>query len=158
MKLDKAEVFTFLSGPFSNFTIVTLSYDNITFTSTEQLFMYMKAKHFKDQDSMTKLSTPLHPRDAKQIGREVKNYKDDEWDKVRYSYMLEANKLKYQNSYFKTSLLNTKDRLLIECNPKDFIWSCGLRFDDPKVLDKASWKGKNLLGEVLMEIRDQLQQ
>ena len=38
----------------------------------------------------------------------------------------------------------------------DRIWGIGLAEDDPKAWNKKSWRGKNLLGEVLTRVRDKL--
>ena len=38
-------------------------------------------------------------------------------------------------------------------NGKDTIWGIGLYANDDDVLDESKWKGRNLLGEVLMQIR-----
>ena len=42
-----------------------------------------------------------------------------------------------------------------QCNTLiDQIWSCGLAENDPLILDPKNWTGQNLLGKVLMEVRD----
>lgn len=43
-----------------------------------------------------------------------------------------------------------------EANPKDSIWSCGLAANDPDIFDQSKWKGQNLLGKILMQIREEL--
>ena len=68
--------------------------------------------------------------------------------------MYKVNLAKYtQNSLFFETLMNTKELVLCEANGKDPIWGCGLYADNDKILDSSNWRGKNLLGEVLMEIR-----
>ena len=146
----------FLRGPFSNFQYCpSLIIDNIKFANTEQAFMYYKALHFKDNESMEKIKNETNPYKAKQLGRLVKGYVDSEWDSVRYKYMLKVNMAKYtQNSNLFDSLINTKNLILVETNPRDNIWAIGLSADDNSVLDQTKWKGQNLLGKVLMEIRE----
>ena len=43
-----------------------------------------------------------------------------------------------------------------EANPRDTRWAIGLAADDDRVLDESKWKGENLLGKVLMQVRDEL--
>ena len=43
-----------------------------------------------------------------------------------------------------------------EVNFKDSVWSCGLAANDPDIFDETKWKGQNLLGKVLMQIRKEL--
>jgi len=102
------------------------------------------------------LAPTLDPWEAKALGRQVKNYTDQVWTKVRYTRMLEVNREKYKNSRYRKLLLDTGDKLIVECNPKDPVWGIGLSETDPATLDQSQWKGQNLLGEVLMQIRKEL--
>lgn len=149
----------FLRGPFSNFVIADITYRGYSFQTTEQAFMYAKAVEFNDEETALKLLDPLlEPWDAKKLGREVKNYNEQVWSKVRYTRMLEVNREKYKNDSYAKLLLATRDKILVECNPRDTIWGIGLAEEDPRSLNKDDWKGQNLLGEVLMQIRKELQE
>lgn len=149
----------FLRGPFSNFVTTDITYRGYSFQTTEQAFMYAKAVEFNDEETALKLLDPfLEPWDAKKLGREVKNYNEQVWSKVRYTRMLEVNREKYKNSSYANLLLATRDKILVECNPRDTIWGIGLAEDDSRCFNKEQWKGQNLLGEVLMQIRKELQE
>ena len=39
---------------------------------------------------------------------------------------------------------------------KDLNWACGWHLDDPGRMNISEWRGKNLLGFALMEVREQL--
>ena len=61
-----------------------------------------------------------------------------------------------QNDELRQKLLDTEDAYLVECAYKDLNWACGWhRFDLPRK-DIAQWRGKNLLGFALMEVRGQI--
>lgn len=45
-------------------------------------------------------------------------------------------------------MVNTKST-----NGNDRVWGIGLYASDDRVLDQSKWKGRNLLGNVLMDIR-----
>ncbi|MEL7231218.1 MAG: NADAR domain-containing protein, partial [Pseudomonadota bacterium] len=44
----------------------------------------------------------------------------------------------------------------VEASPVDRIWGIGLAADDPDLENPYLWKGQNLLGFALMEVRDML--
>ena len=149
----------FLRGVFSNFQRCTnLKVRNVTFSTTEHAFMWLKAKHFKDNDAAQKILSSHNPAEAKLIGRSVRGFNVDEWAKVCYEYMLEVNRAKYQqNPVYAQYLLNTGTKILAETNGKDVIWGIGLYADNDRVLKESTWAGKNYLGKVLMQVRDELQ-
>ncbi|MCB1812078.1 MAG: NADAR family protein, partial [Candidatus Competibacteraceae bacterium] len=53
-------------------------------------------------------------------------------------------------------LRNTNQRILVEASPKDRIWGIGLAANDPRAENPNLWKGLNLLGFALMEVRGRL--
>ena len=59
-----------------------------------------------------------------------------------------------QNADLKQLLLNTGDAILAECAVKDLIWGIGLSMKDPNRFDMNKWRGENLLGKVLMKVRE----
>ena len=38
----------------------------------------------------------------------------------------------------------------------DRIWGVGLAVEDARIFDERKWRGQNLLGKALMEVRDYL--
>ena len=59
-----------------------------------------------------------------------------------------------QNADLKQLLLNTGDAILAECAVKDLIWGIGLSMKDPNRFDMNKWREENLLGKVLMKVRE----
>ena len=53
-------------------------------------------------------------------------------------------------------LHGTGDRVVVEASPRDRIWGIGLAEDHVDATDPERWKGLNLLGFVLMDVRDAL--
>ena len=53
-------------------------------------------------------------------------------------------------------MLATLGTILVEASPWDKIWGIGLAKDNPKALDKRNWRGKNLLGYILTDVREEL--
>ena len=52
-------------------------------------------------------------------------------------------------------LLSTEDSILAEASPKDTVWGIGLTAAAAEKTDPSEWPGENLLGKVLMELRDE---
>jgi ribA/ribD-fused uncharacterized protein len=150
----------FYTNWMSNWTPnnLNISYDNYEFTNSEQLFMYLKAKFFKDEDKAKEIIVlGYNPKIAKQLGREVKNYNDLEWSKVRFDMMYIACLAKFKSSKDLTNkLLATDNKILVEASSIDPVWGILLSENDDKILDEKNWKGQNLLGKVLMKVREEL--
>jgi len=53
-------------------------------------------------------------------------------------------------------LLATGEKMIAEASPVDLVWGIGLSVDDDAILDEVNWTGNNLLGKVLMSIRQAL--
>lgn len=145
----------FWNSIFSNFYPCTFNFKGMTFKSSEQAFMWCKARHFGDVPSCIAILETNTPKEAKQLGRLVKNFNDKEWDKVRFNYMVEVLTAKFdQNKSLKDTLLNTGTRCFVEGSPYDSLWGIGIYWQDPACLDPSKWKGKNLLGQALDKVKE----
>ena len=60
------------------------------------------------------------------------------------------------NPALRSTLLSTGDAYIAEASIKDTVWGIGLRLGDPRVKDPRKWKGGNLLGRTLMQVREKL--
>lgn len=141
--------------PFSNFYHKPFTYKGYPLLFSEQGFMLEKAQLF-DPSMIDKIVHATRPDEAKQYGREIKNYKDKVWANRRYDAMVKVLTAKFQDPELKAILLRTGDRILVEASPYDRIWGVGLAENDPRILDERNWRGQNLLGKALMQVRDQL--
>ncbi|MEO0340141.1 MAG: NADAR family protein, partial [Bacteroidota bacterium] len=87
----------------------------------------------------------------------VRGFKPEVWDENKVEIVVEGNFHKFsQAPELKEFLLNTKDRILVEASPYDKIWGIGLNAQAEGIENPDTWKGQNLLGFALMEVRDQL--
>ena len=132
--------------------------NDLEFFNSEQYFMWMKAITFGDDETAEKILKKGHnPKTAKALGREVKNYDDKKWNEIRYKVMVDANYFKYsQSEELKELLLNQEfnGKHFCEASPKDRIWGVGMGECDPLIDDEKNWKGQNLLGKALDEVRE----
>ena len=71
--------------------------------------------------------------------------------------ILNGNYAKFtQNEALRQFLLSTGDSVLVEASPYDTIWGIGIDPENPNVQDPRQWRGQNLLGFALMEVRDEI--
>ena len=61
-----------------------------------------------------------------------------------------------QNEDLKQMLLDTGDAWLVECAHSDINWACGIRLNEDERFDSSKWRGQNILGFALMEVRSVL--
>lgn len=142
---------------FSQWWVATFIHEQTTFSSAEHWMMAEKARLFNDTETYDRILTCKTPAEAKKLGRMVQGFDQNIWEQQSYAIVVQGNYLKFsQHTALKEFLLQTQDRVLVEASPVDPIWGIGLAEDHPDVLDPDKWKGTNLLGFALMEVRDQL--
>ena len=124
------------------------------YQTAEHFMMAEKASLFGDSEAALKAVQASNPGEAKKIGRSVKGFIKSLWLQKRFSIVVNGNLGKFgQNKELKEFLLSTDQRVLVEASPVDKIWGIGLGADDPRIENPNLWKGENLLGFALMEVR-----
>ena len=119
--------------------------------------MYQKARLFEDRDSAEQILAEKNPARQKQLGREVRDYQHELWAQHRFGIVWYGNYLKFsQHEDLRKRLLATGDKIIAEASPVDLVWGVGFDAEDDRILDTRNWRGKNLLGKVLMSLRDGL--
>jgi ribA/ribD-fused uncharacterized protein len=90
------------------------------------------------------------------LGRAVKGFNVDVWRQEAIKIVYKGNKAKFsQNQEFKSLLLCTQGKTLVEASPTDAVWGIGLEETDSNVSNIWMWKGTNWLGIVLTELREE---
>lgn len=146
-------------GCLSQWWSSPLEIEGVTYSTAEHYMMAEKAKLFGDLDTHNKIMAASHPGAAKDLGRSVVGFDEQLWQQHRYEIVLRGNEAKFaQNKELYTFLLNSKNRVLVEASPVDSIWGIGLAAADPMAMKPAKWKGLNLLGFALMEVRSLLRE
>lgn len=161
---SKFHFFYYTDSPFSQFypsPIKGISHiianpfnesKELHFETSEKWMHYYKAILFGDSVNAAKILESTHPGVAKDLGRRVKGFKQDEWDKHKVQIVLEGNILKFtQNAEMRAAILEITDKYFVEASPTDKIWGIGMR---AHCTDPSQWKGANLLGKVLDKTRN----
>lgn len=131
--------------------------DGVVYNTAEHWMMSKKTLLFNDHDTNQRIFTCVKPGEAKALGRSVKGYDDTIWDAHKYEIVKTGNIHKFsQHQPLREFLINTHDRIIVEASPVDAIWGIGMAQDHKDILNPQLWRGENLLGFALMEVRDVL--
>lgn len=130
----------------SNFYPCPVFYNGLMFPNSEGAYMACKNDNKEDHLKLASLKTA---REAKNYGQTV--VLRPQWDDVKYGYMKKVLQDKFtRNPDLGKRLLETGNRQLVEENNwHDLYYGiCNC--------EKHQGEGKNALGQILMEIREEL--
>lgn len=131
--------------------------DGVRYTSCEQYMMAEKARVFGDNGMWAKIMSTDSPKVIKQYGRQIKGFDSVIWDKVKLHIVRNGNYAKFtQNENLRNFILSTGDAVLVEASPYDRIWGVGISANDSGIYNTKYWRGSNLLGFSLMQVRDEI--
>lgn len=130
-------------GEFSNFSKYGIELDGLWWPTSEH---YFQAQKFTDPEYQEKIRRAPDPKTAANLGRSRDVPIREDWEQVKDDVMRAAVLKKFQtHPKLLNLLLGTGDSRLVENAPGDYYWGCG-----------ADGSGKNRLGQILVEVRQQL--
>lgn len=142
---------------FSQWWYSAFTVEGVKYATAEHWMMAKKAELFGHDEMIEKILAAKSPAEAKKLGRKVRNFDPKIWGENCFDIVCEGNYHKFsQHEDLKEFLLNTKDRVLVEASPIDNIWGIGMAQDHDHAENPRLWKGSNLLGFALMEVRNRL--
>ena len=132
-------------GEFSNFAAYPIHLKNKVWPTSEH---YFQAQKFPGTPQEEKIRQESSPMKAAQLGRSRKVKLRTDWEKVKDAVMYDAVWAKFtQHEDLKALLLSTGDAKLIEHTVNDSYWG-----------DGGDGSGKNMLGQILMKVREKLKE
>lgn len=137
------EEFRFLS----NFTSSPVMYKEHLFPSVEIAYQAAKCHNESDFELFKKFTTHFDSGKAKRLGKQVALRKD--WESIKFEIMFELLCQKFSITSLKIKLVQTKDVEIIESNR----WHDNI-FGDCVCSKCKDIEGKNMLGKMLMQIRE----
>lgn len=142
---------------FSQWYEIDFEVDGHKYNCAEQYMMSQKAWLFRDFETFAKILDATDPKEIKALGREVRNFDPKKWNEHKFEIVKKGNFSKFsQNQALKDFLLSSGHKIIVEASPYDTIWGIGMKDTAPGIENPSNWKGENLLGFALMEVRDQL--
>ncbi|WP_345636072.1 NADAR family protein [Rugosimonospora acidiphila] len=131
--------------------------DGITYATAEHYMMVGKARLFGDEAIVERMLAAPHPGAVKALGRGVRGFDQATWEAHRRDIVTAGNLAKFgAHPDLREYLRGTGERVLVEASPVDRVWGIGLAATDPRAGNPATWRGHNLLGFALMEVRARL--
>lgn len=156
-KREDFEFFWREESPFSQFHPAVFTVDGVKYNCAEQYMMHQKALTFRDDEHAKAIMKAAKPFTQKKLGRKVRNFDPKVWSDKSVNVVKKGNIAKFsQNSHLKKKLLDTYPKILVEASPRDRIWGIGLASSNKLAWDKSTWRGKNLLGYALTDVRQTL--
>ena len=144
-------------GFLSNWYMSRFELDGVSYTSMEQYMMHQKAITFDDIDIAKQILETDDVSKVKALGRAVHNYNDAIWNGIRQIVVYKGLLAKFsQNKDLKEKLLSTGNNILAEAARTDSVWGIGISIKANARFDMNKWRGKNLLGFALMQVRKEL--
>ena len=129
---------------FSNFYPSKFTIEGKEYPTSEHYFQAMKFHESEEFSEMVRLAKT--PGIAAMLGRSRDYPLRKDWEEVKDEIMYEGLKAKFtQNSKLKKILLSTGDKPIVEHTKNDHYWG-----------DGGDGTGKNMLGILLMKVRDYL--
>ena len=154
------EEFTFFYGkqsPFSQFHPASFRIDGVKYSCAEQYMMHQKALKFGDEKQARLIMKETNPARIKNMGRLVKGFDRTTWNAMSFKIVRRGSRAKFsQNADLKRKLLATAGRTLVETSPFDVRWGIGLGPKHPYAKKRGKWRGENLLGQILTDLRDEM--
>jgi ribA/ribD-fused uncharacterized protein len=145
---DRAEIIRFYSvgdayGELSNFAPYPIMLAGKRWPTSEH---YFQAQKFTDPKLREKIRRANTPMIAARLGRDRSAPLRRDWESIKVQIMTEAVLAKFtQHEDLRALLLATGDALLVEHTNNDAYWG-----------DGGDGSGKNMLGQVLMRVRERL--
>jgi N-glycosidase YbiA len=128
-------------GCFSNFSRHGFELDGLYWMTSEH---YFQAQKFPNTPHLEEIRLAKTPKQAAIMGRDRRLPLRPDWEQVKDDVMRKAVLKKFQtHSDIREILLSTGDEELVENAPGDYYWGCG-----------KDGTGKNMLGIILMEVRE----
>jgi len=147
----------FWDGIYSQWYPSQMIIDNKKYNCCEQYMMEQKALLFNDIEAAKDIMKTDSPMEQKAIGRKVKNFDRTIWDQHCMSIVIKANFAKFsQDILLAKQLIRTDYKIIVEASPYDKIWGIGMHESEEGIEDPANWKGLNLLGNAIMNVRSLL--
>ena len=127
-------------GSFSNFSAHGFELDGEYWPTTEH---YFQAQKFPGTPQVDLIRQAKTPKDAAKMGRDRSHPLRPDWEQVKDDIMGKAVLRKFETHGDIRETLLANDESIVENSPIDYYWGCG-----------KDGSGKNMLGQILMEVRE----
>ena len=143
--------------PLSNFHPAKFTLRGFQYHSSEQFLHHNKSLLFKDDKLAARIMAASTAAECKNLGRKVANFNINIWNEKCKDIMKNGLIAKFRQNHHCFKVLEaTNNSVLVEASLYDKLWGVGLGVKDPNLANMQLWKGDNLLGKILEEVRKDL--
>lgn len=130
-------------GCFSNFSPYRIIINGKVWSTTEHYFQAQKFAGTEHEEAVRQCKSA---REAADMGRDRSLPLREDWEDVKNIIMYQAVRMKFWSHLdLRNELLKTGDAILVEHTTNDRYWG-----------DGGDGSGKNMLGKILMLVREEL--
>ncbi|MBV9926139.1 MAG: NADAR family protein [Acidobacteria bacterium] len=130
-------------GCFSNFAAYPIEVDGKVWPTSEHYFQAQKFAGTKFEEEIRLIKSPMI---AARAGRDRSKPLRADWERVKDEVMRRAVRAKFtQHAELREILLATGDATLVEHTRRDSYWG-----------DGGDGRGRNMLGQILADVREEL--
>ena len=135
-------------GCFSNFSPHPIQVEGSYWQTVEHYYQAQKFVGTENERLIAVIRQTQTPMEAATLGRDRTRKLRPDWEQVKRQVMWQGVLTKFlTHTDIQAILLDTGDELIVEDSPTDYYWGCGQ--------DKT---GQNQLGEILMNVRQEVRQ
>lgn len=140
---------------YSNFYSCQINVFGLDFKSSEHAYQHEQAMAANMPELAQEIKASQHAGKAKQLSKRIPKEFRTTWEQTNVQIMKEILVAKFQQvPAFHDALLESPNSILAE-STSDTFWASGLQPDITQISHPDHWPGMNMLGKVLMEIRDE---
>ena len=130
-------------GCFSNFAAYPVELDGKVWPTSEHYFQAQKFAGTEFEEEIRRVTSPMI---AARMGRDRSKPLRADWERVKDEVMRRAVLAKFtQHAELRDALLATGDAMLVEHTRNDSYWG-----------DGGDGRGRNMLGQILVSVREEL--
>ena len=143
-------------NPLSNFHPAKFHLNGKDYHSSEQYIQESKALHFKDKKMAKDIMSSNSAIECKKLSANIIGYNHEEWKKVAKDICRPGIAAKFGSSPELSKILKSTGRKTLVESCQDQFWGTEVPLGRKECLNRDKWSGIGIMGEILMDIRDNL--
>ena len=143
-------------NPLSNFHPAKFHLNGKDYHSSEQYIQEIKALHFKDKKMAKDIMSSNSAIECKKLSANIIGYNHEEWKKVAKDVCKPGIAAKFGSSPELSKILKSTGKKTLVESCHDQFWGTGVPLGRKECLNRDKWSGIGTMGEILMDIRDNL--
>jgi ribA/ribD-fused uncharacterized protein len=138
---------------------VQIRLQTMVYHCAKQALAAEQAKTYGDDEGFRRIMDAETPAEVSYGKEDAKQATEEDWEMTTRKKMYDIQEAKFrQYPELQSRLLSTGEAILAAYLPRDNLLGIGISTDDVRSKNPIHWRGKNLLGTVLMELRKQFRE